>query len=312
MGTGGKALAGGPILECKGTILSFFDIPVGLCPPNLASTDGRSLRGFLNLTSTGVPSLPPDDIVLEEEEEGCGVEIPVLLEARASGWRGGVGDLTALVDDGCSGGLAGLVGDLAGDLLGDLEFSLSATSIGCRVAFFLEDAFFLDVFVGFGPGAAKMGSAAGLGAVGSCGSMTDCTSGVGSVAGASANSGSTASAILDVIVDCSVSLEAEVTVAGTPSGSSATSAELRAFFPFFAGVFFSVFSLVSLDFALVFGFSLAFLVSGWKSSSTPSSISGISKGSDLRFLDFGLEAGPEVEVEMELAGAEDRAETDEI
>lgn len=117
---------------------------------------------FLNLTSTGVPSLPPDAIGLEEEDKDCGVEILVLLEARASGWRGGVGDLAVSVDDdGCASGLAGFVGDFAGDLLGDLEFSLSATLVGCWVAFFLEDAFCLDTFVFFGSGAAAIGSRAG-------------------------------------------------------------------------------------------------------------------------------------------------------
>lgn len=216
------------------------------------------------------------------------------------------------MDDGCARGLAGLVGGLAGDLLGDLEFSLSTTSVGCWVAFFLEDVFFLDFFVCFGSGAAKRGSAAGSGAVEGCGSITDCISGVDSVAGAGANSGSTASGILDVTVDCSVSLEAEAPVVGTSPGSSMISAELRAFLPFFAGAFFSFFSLVSLGFALAFGFGLAFLVPGWKSSSIPSSISGISIGSNLRFLDFVLEAGSDAEVGMELERAEGgKAEPDE-
>lgn len=260
---------------------------------------------FLNLTSTGVPSLPPDAIGLEEEDKDCGVEILVLLEARASGWRGGVGDLAVSVDDGCANGLAGLVGDFAGDLLGDLEFSLSATLVGCWVAFFLEDDFSLDIFAFFGSGAAAIGSRAGSGAVGSCGSGSDCNCDVRSVAGAGVDAGSTASTTLDVTVDCSVSWEAESPVARRFSSSSPTSAELGAFFPFFAGAFFSFFSLVSLGFVLAFGFGLAFLVLGWKSSSTPSSISGISIGSNLRFLDFDLEAGSEVEVEMVLLRVED-------
>lgn len=230
----------------------------------------------------------------------------MLLEARASGWRGGVGDLAASVDDDdCTCGLAGFVGDLEGNLLGDLEFSLSGTLVGCWVAFFLEDAFSLDIFVFFGSGAAAIGSRAGSEAVGSCGSGSDCTCGVRSVAGAGVNAGSTASATLDVTVDCSVSWEAESPVAGRLSGSSPTSAELGAFFPFFPGASFSFFFLVSLGFVLAFGFGLAFLIVGWKSSSTPSSTSGISVGSNLRFLHFGLGAGSEVEVEMMMLRVED-------